>query len=147
MLTGVALIRSNGETRGSCKRTAGQTDVAVTCKLKTLPEARCGQSLRLALPVLLLECLVFAAEDRNYDWEAVPGPESYLLIALHLVSPNKHPELRVRDPLAALQHARHCHKVLYHRQLVAVDGPLPSIALQSPAWPLRYMNSLDDDRC
>jgi len=74
---------------------------------------------------------------------AVAGPESHLLIALHLVSPNKHPELRVRDPLAALQHACHCHKVLYHRQLVAMDGPLPSIALQSPTWPIRYMNSLD----
>jgi len=24
-----------------------------------------------------------------------------------------------------------------------MDGPLPSIALQSPTWPVRYMNSLD----
>jgi len=41
--------------------------IAASCELKKLSEARCGQSLRqhrLALPVLLLDCLVFAAEDQ-----------------------------------------------------------------------------------
>ena len=65
----------------------------------------------------------------------------HLCIAFHHVGAHKHPELRVRDAPAALQAARHRHKVLDGRQLLAGDGALLAIALQPPTVQLSHIHA------
>ena len=140
-----ALKRSNSETRGSLQKRSpsGQTDVAANyCKLaKQLSQrqdvANPSVQHRLATArVLLLECLVSFTARGHLTGNCITGKvaghrvaQPHLLIALHSCQPptnTRNSESGI--PLLRCRHACHCHKILYHRQLVAMDGPLPSIA-------------------